>query len=44
MFHIDDRIFARSTKIDNDEMEQLEEWSRCNSCGDQEKQRKLKNW
>ena len=44
MFHINDKIFTRTAKIDDDELEQLEEWSRCNCCGDQEKIRKLKNW
>ena len=44
MFHINDQIFTRTAKIDDDELEVLEEWSRCNCCGDQEKFRKLKNW
>ena len=44
MFHINDRIFTRAAKPDEDELEQLEDWSRCNCCGDQEKFRKLKNW
>ena len=43
MFHINDRIFTRGEKVDDDELEVMEEWSRCNCCGDQERVRKLKN-
>ena len=44
MFHINDQVFNRTAKVAEDELEALEEWSRCNCCGDSEKQRKLKHW
>ena len=43
MFHFDDKIFNLSEPIDEDMHEDIEDWSRCNCCGDNEKKR-LKNW
>ena len=44
MFHINDKIFTLNGKIGDEYIEELEEWSRCNCCGDSERIRKLKNW
>lgn len=40
MFNVNDQIF-KIKNYDPDNNEELEEWSRCNSCGDPNK--KLKN-
>ena len=41
MFNVNDKIFTRRIAISEDEYEELEEWSRCSSCGESNK--KLKN-
>jgi formylmethanofuran dehydrogenase subunit E len=41
MFNVNDPIFSRRIAIDPEEYEELEEWSRCSSCGESNK--KLKN-
>jgi len=40
MFNVNDPIFKLSNKIDNDDLEELEDWSRCNSCGEPHKKLK----
>lgn len=44
MFHINDKVFTRAHKVDDDEFEVREDWSRCNCCGAKENIRKFKNW
>jgi hypothetical protein len=34
MFNVNDPIFQRDEPIAEDDTEELEEWSRCNCCGD----------
>ena len=34
MFNISDPIFTRQQRVDDSEFEEIEEWSRCGSCGD----------
>lgn len=41
MFNVNDKIFTRRVALDPEEYEEVEEWSRCDSCGDPSK--KLKN-
>ena len=46
MFNISDPIFTRQQRVDDSEFEEIEEWSRCGSCGDPSSQtfgKKLKN-
>ena len=43
VFHMNDKVFTRCERVPEDEMEAMEEWSRCNCCGAQENFRKLKN-
>ena len=42
MFNVNDPIFVLAEKIDDDQCEPIQEWSRCNCCGDAT-QRKLKH-
>jgi hypothetical protein len=42
MFNVNDPIFCRKVAVPGDECEDLEEWSRCGSCGDPAV-KKLKN-
>lgn len=45
MFHINDKIFTRTSRVPQDELEPFERWSRCNCCGENEvKFKKLKHW
>jgi hypothetical protein len=34
MFNVNDAIFKLSDKIDKEDYEELEDWSRCNCCGE----------
>ena len=42
MFNVNDPIFVLQGRVPEDQCEMLEEWSRCNCCGDSQ-QKKLKN-
>ena len=42
MFNVNDPIFVLQGRVPEDQCEMVEEWSRCNCCGDSQ-QRKLKN-
>jgi hypothetical protein len=41
MFNVNDPIFSRRVAVSTDDYEEIEEWSRCGSCGESNK--KLKN-
>ena len=41
MFNVNEPIFSRRIAISTDDYEEIEEWSRCGSCGESNK--KLKN-
>jgi len=40
MFNVNDPIFKLSNKVDAEDLEELEEWSRCGCCGDPHKKLK----
>jgi len=40
MFTINDPVFKRDDRIPEDETEEIEDWSRCNCCGDSVKKLK----
>lgn len=44
MFNVNDSIFFRSGQIQDDECEEVEEWSRCGCCGDPNKKLKSCNF
>ena len=44
MFHVSDPIFARTEPLLDEDCEPLEDYSRCNCCGDSTKLNKFKNW
>lgn len=42
VFNVNDRIFATEQKVDDEDCEPKEDWSRCNCCGDNDV-KKLRN-
>ena len=44
MFNVNDPIFLRARELDQDECEEIEEWSRCGCCGDSTKKLKPCNF
>jgi hypothetical protein len=40
MFNVNDPIFKLSDKLEDDDLEEVEEWSRCGCCGIEHKKLK----